>query len=107
MKYLDKSLPVFTNFTILMFYWHACELSYNAEMVGAVHICLYSKCAKFIRTVPDDKDPPAEGRIILKWVSEKCDGGMDWIHLAEDRDRWSALVNAVMNFRVPKMRGVA
>jgi hypothetical protein len=27
-------------------------------------------------------------------------GGMDWIHLAEDRDRW-ALVNAVMNLRVP------
>jgi hypothetical protein len=27
--------------------------------------------------------------------------GMDWIGLAEDRDRWQALVNAVMNIWVP------
>jgi hypothetical protein len=47
------------------------------------------------------KDPGVDGRIILKWTCERLDGGMDWINLAQDRDRWRALVNAVMKLRVP------
>jgi len=47
------------------------------------------------------EDPGVDGRIILRWIFRKWYGGMDWIDLAQDRDRLQALVSAVMNLRVP------
>jgi hypothetical protein len=46
-------------------------------------------------------DPGVDGRIILKLIFKKLDGTMYWIELTQDRDRWRAVVNAVMNRRVP------
>jgi len=47
-------------------------------------------------------DPGVDGRIILRWIFQEVEcEDMDWIDLAEARDRSRALVNAVMNLRVP------
>jgi len=47
------------------------------------------------------EDQGVDGRIIIKWIFKKCDAGMDWIVLVQDRYRWRAVVNAVKNLRVP------
>jgi len=47
------------------------------------------------------EDPGVDGKIILRWIFRKWDCGSEWIDLAQGRDRWRALANAVMNLRVP------
>jgi hypothetical protein len=42
-----------------------------------------------------------DGNIELNFSFKKWDWGMDWIYLADDRDRWQAVVNMVMNLWVP------
>jgi hypothetical protein len=47
------------------------------------------------------RDSGVDGRIIVKRIFKKWDVGMDWIERAQNRDRWRALLNAVMNLQVP------
>jgi hypothetical protein len=54
---------------------------------------------------PEGKRPL--GRPRRRWVDNKMDlgevgwGDVDWIVLAKDRNRWRAVVNSVLNLRVP------
>jgi len=44
----------------------------------------------------------------IKMNLQEVGGGCgDWMELVQDRDRWRALVSTVMNFGVPKMRGIS
>jgi hypothetical protein len=46
--------------------------------------------------------PDVHGRIILKWTLKD----VDWIHLAQDRNKWHALVNMLQNIPCHKMWGI-
>jgi hypothetical protein len=47
------------------------------------------------------RDPDVDRRIILRWMLRKLEGRGDWMELAQDRERWRALVSTVKNLRLP------
>ena len=47
------------------------------------------------------EDLGVDARIILKLIFKKLVGGVDWIALAGDKDRWRAVLSAAVNLLVP------
>ena len=75
--------------------WGACS-TYGGK--GEVHT---GKWWENLRERDHWGDAGINGMIILRWIFRKWNVGVvDWIEVAQDRDRWRALVNTVMNFRV-------
>jgi len=70
---------------------------------GGVHRILVGK--------PEGKRPL--GRPRRRWEDnikmdlQEVGGCGDWLELAQDRDRWRALMSTVMNLPIPKMRGIS
>ena len=80
--------------------WHVARMGEGR----GVHRVLVGK--------PEGKRPL--GRPRRRWednirrdLQEVGGGCGDWMELAQDRDRWRALVNTVMSLRVPKIRGIS
>jgi hypothetical protein len=46
------------------------------------------------------KDQGIDGRMGSKWTLGRLVGGVEWIHMAQDRDHWLAIMNVVMNPQV-------
>ena len=70
------------------------------------------RCARGSGGKPEGKRPL--GRPRSRWednikmdLQEVGGGCGDWMVLTQGRERWRALVNTVMNLRVPKMRGIS
>jgi hypothetical protein len=77
------------------------------RLVGNVaHMGGEERCIQGFGGKPEEgdhlEDPSIDGSLILRWIFRKWDvGGMDWTDLVQDRDRWQALVNVVMNLQLP------
>ena len=52
-----------------------------------------------LREIEHLEDLGLDGEIILKWAFKKCDGGLAWIDLVQDRATWRTVLNTVMHFR--------
>ena len=81
----------------------------SRRMIWAGHVARMEEGRGVHRVLvgkPEGKRP--FGRPRRRWednikmdLQEEGYGGMDWIELAQNRDRWRALVNVVMNLQVP------
>jgi hypothetical protein len=94
---------------VYVFYVNIIRMTKSRRMRWAGHVARMGETRNAYRILvgkPEGKRPL--GRPRRRWVDnikmDRRDIGwndVDWIELAQDRDQWIALVNTVMNLRVP------
>jgi hypothetical protein len=81
----------------------------SRRMRWAGHVAVWErreKCTRFLWESPKERDHSEDqgvsGRMGSEWILGRLTwgGGVDWIRLSQDRDRWRAVASAVMNLRV-------
>jgi hypothetical protein len=66
-------------------------------------VACMGECTRFWKESPNEdhsKDRRVDGRMESEWILGRLVGGVEWTKLAEDEDRWRALVNTVMKLWV-------
>ena len=98
--YVSSALhcPTSQKILILLFrtcsYWHNIYFNENLKLTFSIKGTLGRPRRRWEDNIKMD-------------LQEMGWGCGDWMELAQDRDRWRALVRTVMNLRVPKMRGIS
>jgi hypothetical protein len=90
---------------------YPCFMGPTVSSLGSPHFIsdemslqIHEKCIRFWWGIPKErnysKDRGIDGRMRSDWILGRLAGGVDWIKLPQNRDRWQALVNAVTNLLV-------
>jgi len=77
------------------------NLQWRSYVLFSYALCKEERCIQDFGGETRGKEIRLDGRIILKWIFRKWDWDIDWIDLAQNKGRWLAHVNVVMNLRYP------
>ena len=102
-------MPIY--FYVHSVHYYCLILLLYQQMHIYIHIYstkLYYKCPYIFRCLCKIQILPYNDLLLYIYILQEVGGSCgDWMEVAQDRDRWRALVGTVRNLRVPKRRGIS